>query len=328
MAGDKGAKNAKGAEKKKAILITGARGGFAQLISRHLDDEYEVVGVDPRPLQANHGFYGEFHCIDYRQRRMAELFRAKKFHALIHMGRVPIAAKVRKTQRFNTNVLGTRSLLDLCLRYQVGTAIVLSTFHVYGAHQHNHLYITEEDALLASHTFPEIADAVELDNVSVAFCLKHQAETRTVILRPANVIGTHLNNQISQFLRSNVCPILMGYDPMQQFVHESDMARAVEFALKGDGSGVYNVAGEGVIPFSHAIELAGATPVPIPAFLSGPAAAAMNFIGFHVPKHLIDYFKFPVVISDKAFRKDFGYAPSMSTADAIRSLRGESLPGK
>lgn len=305
------------------ILITGAAGGLAEIVAEKLKDEYELVGVDPRPMPEGRKFPGKFFQIDYRQRKMADVFRLHDFEALIHLGRVPSQLRLRKTQRFNLNVLGTRSLLELSLKYKVRSVIVLSTFHVYGAHQHNHLYITEEDPLLASQTYSEVVDAVELDNVSVAFSLRNP-KVRTVILRPTNIIGLQIKNQMSNFLRSKVCPTLLGYDPMWQFIHESDMANAVQLALEGKKAGIYNVSGEGVIALSHAIELTGATNVPVPEFLSGAVLGGFKIMGQHFPRHLVDFFKYPVVISDKNFRKDFGYEPKILTADALRGLKPEN----
>lgn len=307
----------------KRVLITGAAGGLAAVVADMLTKTFELYGVDPRPLPAGRTFPGKFFQADYRQRKMADLFRLHSFDAIVHLGRVPIAARLRKTQRFNLNVLGTRSLLDLALKYKVPSVIVLSTFHVYGAHQHNHLYISEEDPLLASQTFPEIVDAVELDNVSVAFSLRNP-QVRTVILRPTNIIGDRIRNQVSMYLRGRMCPVLIGYDPMWQFIHEEDMANAILLALEGTKAGMYNVSGEGVIAFSHAIRLAGGSPFPIPSFLSGAVIEGLKFAGQYFPKHLVDFFKYPVVISDKTFRKDFGYEPKISTADALRGLKMET----
>ncbi len=310
---------------KRRILFTGASGGLARIIADRIKDDFEIYGIDVRPLRVGARFPGEFLQLDYQSRKVSELFRSMKFQAMVHLGRLPMEAQYRKFSRFHTNVLGTRNLLDLCLKHQVKTAIVMSTFHVYGAHQHNHLYITEDDALLASHTFPEITDAVELDNISVAFSLKNR-EIRTLILRPVNVIGNRIHNQISMFLRTGACPVLMGYDPMQQFIHESDMAEAVLLALNGDKSGIYNVAGEGVIPFTKAVEMAGSKAVPVPEFLKGPSIQFMKWVGFDFPKHLVEYFKYPVIVSDKAFRRDFGYQPKVTTRDALESLI-TGLPG-
>ena len=75
---------------------------------------------------------------------------------------------------------------------------------------------------------------------------------------------------ISRLLRSRVAPVLLGYDPTMQFIHEQDCARAIELAVLNKGWGVFNVAGEGVVPWSHAIRLAGAEPLPVPHLLAYP----------------------------------------------------------
>ena len=295
---------------------------MANVVVDQLAAEYDLVGVDPRSMPAGHKFPGEIHRIDYSQRKMADLFRTHQFHSLLHLGRVPVTSHARKSVRYNLNVLGTRSLLDLSLKHKVKNVIVFSTFHVYGAHQHNHLHITEEDPLRASQIFSELSDAVELDNASAMFLLKHRDKVRTVILRPVNVIGPGIKNQISKLLRSDYCPVLMGYDPMMQFIHENDMAQALALALKSDKSGVYNVGGEGVIPWSHAVRTAGAVAVPVPHFLAYPFFAAASRVGImRFPKHLIDYFRFPTILSDDAFRADMGYEPRFTTVEALESIR-------
>jgi UDP-glucose 4-epimerase len=308
---------------KPKILVTGAAGGLASVVVHRLASDYDLVGVDPREIRSGAPqFPGEFHQIDYRQRKMADVFRNHKFHALLHLGRVPVTAHARKSLRYNLNVLGTRSLLDLSLRFGVKNVIVFSTFHVYGAHQHNHLQITEADPLRASQIFAELSDAVELDNVSAMFLLRHRDDVRTVILRPVNVVGPVIQNQITQLLRSEYCPVLLGYDPMMQFVHESDVAEALTLALQSNRSGIYNVAGEGVIPWSNAVSTAGAIALPIPHLLAYPAFALASRVGFYrYPKHLIDYFRYPTLISDKAIRDDMGYAPGVTTMEALRSIR-------
>jgi UDP-glucose 4-epimerase len=303
----------------KKILITGAAGGLAQIVARALEGKFELHGVDPRPLPDERSFPGHFTQVDYRNRKMADIFRSNRFDGIVHLGRLSIAAHLRKTQRFHVNVLGTRALLDLALKNKVSSVVVLSTFHVYGAHQHNHLYITEDDPLLASQTFPEIVDAVELDNVSSAFSLRNPG-VRTVILRPTNIIGDKIKNHVSTYLRGNVAPILLGYDPMWQFIHENDMANAVLLALEGKKSGIYNVTGEGVISISRAIEAAGGKIVHVPEFLSGAVMRGFKLAGQNFPRHLVDFFKYPVVISDKSFKKDFGYSPTITTAAALKSL--------
>jgi len=302
-----------------SILITGAAGGLAGIVAELLVNRYRLVGVDGRRMPAGRNFPGVFHQIGYTQRKMADVFRANRFDAMLHLGRVPVTS-ARASERYNVNVLGTRNLLEQCLRYGVKNVVVCSTFHVYGAHQHNHLHMSEEDPLRASQTFPELADAVELDHSAMTFMLRH-SEIRTVVLRPVNVIGPRVKNQISNLLRGDYCPVLLGYDPMLQFVHERDVAYAVELALESDHRGVYNVSGEGVVPYTKAVRIAGAVPIPVPRVLAYGAAGMISRFSPSFPKHLIDYFRFPAIVSDQAFRSEFGYRPRVTTLEALKSVR-------
>ena len=108
---------------------------------------------------------------------------------------------------------------------------------------------------------------------------------------------------------------------MLQFIHEKDIANALLLSLEKKVSGIYNIAGEGVAPFSRAIDLVGAKPVSVPTFVAYPLVKALEKLDLSFPMHLIDYFRYPTVLSDQAFRRDSGYLPKVKTTDAIKSIR-------
>lgn len=305
----------------RAVLITGAGGGLAQVVGRLLKNEFEVIGADPRALPEGHEFPGPYYQVDYTHRKMAEIFRMHRFEALVHLGRIRTTANMSSEARYNLNVLGTRNVLELCHKYGVKRAMVLSTYHVYGAHSSNHFHIIEEEPLRATQNFPQLTDAVELDSFSITFMLQNP-QVITTVLRPCNVIGAHLNNEISQILRQDRCPMLMGYDPLLQFIDERDLGRAILLTLRAEKSGVYNITGEGVIAYSHAIRHAGSRPFLVPHVVAYPLVAALNKMGMmRVPEHLMDYIRYPVLLSDDKFRRDFAYKPMITTVEALRSLR-------
>ncbi|HTL11332.1 MAG TPA: NAD-dependent epimerase/dehydratase family protein [Bdellovibrionota bacterium] len=309
-------------DQRPSILITGASGGLASILVDLLTDDYRLVGVDPRPMPAGRNFPGVFHQVEYTHRRMAEIFRRNPFHAMLHLGRVRSSDDGPRSMRFQTNVIGTRNLLELGLKHKVKHLIVFSTYHVYGAHKHNHIHIRETEPLRASQMFPELVDAVELDYTATTFLWQHHDKVRTVILRPVNVVGRRIRNAMTQILRGDVCPMLMGYDPLLQFIHEEDIARALMLCLKGEKSGIYNVAGEGAVPYSKAIELVGSVAVPVPPPVVYSLVNIWNRLGrTFLPRHLVEYFRYPTVVSDESFRRDFGYEPRVSTTDALRSIK-------
>ncbi|MBS1958845.1 MAG: NAD-dependent epimerase/dehydratase family protein [Bdellovibrionales bacterium] len=302
------------------VLITGASGAISRLVASAISPKAEVIGVDPRAAPSSSHFPGEFIVADYHSRKLDDVFRKHRFDAVLHLGRIRESQKYSPQYRFQMNVIGTQKLLDLCLSGGVKNLIVLSTYHVYGAHRLNSLHLNEEAPLRASQSFPELADAVELDHSATNFMWKHR-DVRTTILRPVNIIGKHVRNTICSLLRSGVCPKIVGFDPLMQFIDEKDLARALILALDQSKPGVFNVGGEGVIAYSHAIRHAQAVTIPIPPMISAGLVRLLTDISkINFPPYLMDYFKYPTIVNDDAFRAVFGYQPKVKTLQSLRNL--------
>ncbi|MBC7396415.1 MAG: NAD-dependent epimerase/dehydratase family protein [Bdellovibrionales bacterium] len=302
------------------VLITGASSAIARLVAGALSPKYELVGVDPRPSPSQSHFPGTFIVADYHSRKLDEIFKEHTFDAVLHLGRIRESQKYSPQYRFQMNVVGTGKLLELCKASQVKNLVVLSTYHVYGAHKLNPLQLTEDSPLRASQSFPELADAVELDHAATTFMWKHR-EVRTTILRPVNVVGKHVRNTICSLLRSGICPKVFGFDPLMQFMDEKDLARALILALENPVSGIFNVAGEGVVALSHAIRHAQALAVPIPPLITASFVRLLSeFTSVGFPPYLMEYFKYPTVVNDDPFRKTFGYQPKVKTIQSLANL--------
>lgn len=298
-----------------SILVTGIAGGLAQRVAESLLDRGErVAGVDYRdagPLSDRLSKIPIFRA-NYNKTAIEDVFRHNAFDAVLHLGRVG-NLREEAGKRFDLNVMGSQKLMNLCIQYKVRTLVVLSTFHIYGAHPRNHVPISEEDPLQAGPEFPQIADAIQLDNMASTWVFKHP-DVRTVVLRPTNVVGPTVSNTISNFLRLPIVPHIIGFDPMTQFVHESDLADAIIAAHDGDARGVFNIAGPAVVPWKTALELVEARTFPLPGTI---AAAYMTFAGF--PRYLLNFYKYPCVIDDGAFRRAFRWVPRVDIRTTLVS---------
>jgi UDP-glucose 4-epimerase len=302
------------------VLVTGASGAIARLVASALSPKYEWVGVDPRPCPSETHFPGEFIVADYHSRKLDEVFKRHQFDAVLHLGRIRESQKYSPHYRFQMNVIGTQKLLELCRTHGVKNLVILSTYHVYGAHRLNPLVIGEDAPLRASQGFPELSDAVEMDHAATHFMWKVR-EVRTTILRPTNVIGKHVRNTICSLLRSGICPRVFGFDPLMQFIDEKDLARALILALENPVPGIFNVAGEGVIALSHAIRHAQAVAVPVPPLVTASLVRLLAEIGkIPFPPYLLEFFKYPTILSDDLFRKTFGYQPKVKTVQSLHNL--------
>ena len=83
------------------------------------------------------------------------------------------------------------------------------------------------------------------------------------MLRFANVLGPHLTTAISRSLSRPLCPSIFGFDPLLQFVEEDDVVRALLHVTRGGIPGLYNVAGDGRLPWSEVAGICGTRLVPL-----------------------------------------------------------------
>lgn len=293
-------------------LITGISGSLSRRVAERLLDRGDtVVGVDYRPAPHDLDPRVRFYQANYNKTRIEDVFRHHQFHTVLHLGRVG-NLKEGMGKRFDLNVLGSQKIMNLCLQSHVKRLVVMSTFHIYGAHPANHIPISEEDPLRAGADFPQIADAIQLDNMASMWVYQHR-NIRTVVLRPTNVVGPTIHNAMSNFLRAARVPHLMGFNPMTQFIHEQDMTDAVVTAGDRQDVGIFNVAGSGVMPWRSALKLARAKTFPLPA----PAAMAVMGMFSQFPLYLVNFFRYPCVISDRRFRDTFQWAPKVGMEETL-----------
>jgi UDP-glucose 4-epimerase len=303
-------------------LITGIVGSLARLTARMLIQEgVQVVGVDYRPKP--HDFPSDipFHQASYNKTKIEDAFRQFEPDKVMHLGRVG-NLKIHMNKRFDLNVIGSAKILELCMKYGVTRTLILSTFHIYGAHPHNHIPIFEDEPLRAAQTFPQLADAIQLDTQAVTWAYQHR-KIRIAVIRPCNVIGPNIRNAISRYLRLKRVAYVAGFSPMWQFIHQDDMVESLRLAHDSKKVGVFNVAGAGAIPLLDALDLTGATQIPIPSPLATMYLTVGSRFMSSFPPYLLDFFKYPCVISDEKFRKSFKYEPKISIRDSIESCVNE-----
>ncbi|HIA00998.1 MAG TPA: NAD-dependent epimerase/dehydratase family protein [Myxococcales bacterium] len=304
-------------------LITGIVGSLARLTARRLINEgISVVGVDYRPKPRDFPSDIPFIQASYNKTRIEDAFRRFQPDTVLHLGRVG-NLKMHLNKRFDLNVIGSAKVMELCIKYKVTRTIILSTFHIYGAHPHNHIPIFEDEPLRAAQTFPQLADALQLDTQAVTWAYKHR-KIRVAVLRPCNVIGPDIRNAISRYLRFKRVAYVAGYSPMWQFIHQDDMVEALYLTHESRKIGVYNVAGKGAVPLLDALDLTNASQIPIPS----PLATLYLTIGSQLmstfPPYLLDFFRYPCVISDEKFKKDFKFTPQISIRNSILSCMNEN----
>ncbi len=301
------------------VVITGICGRLGRELSRLLHRKRKVIGVDRRafgdaPVDVEH------HQLDIRSSRAREVFR-HGVSAVVHLG-VMHDPHESSIEHHDFNVVGLQRVLEYVETYKIPKLVLLSSANVYGPRPDNPQLIREDGPLLGAGPFSDIRDLVELDMLVGAFFWRNPS-TDTVILRPAHILGT-VRNAPSNYLRLDVVPTLLGFDPMMQVVHQRDVLRAIDLALEPGVRGVFNIGGPEPMALSKAISLLKRRIVAVPHPLA--KAAVRNLFRFKLtsfPAPELDFIRYVCMVDDSKARSELGYAPAHGAEATLRAVDEE-----
>ena len=305
------------------VVIPGISGLLARNVARRLLAQgHQVIGIDPR------GWPGapdeiELHPLDIRKRAAEEVFRQHRPQAVIHMATIS-ALLANAEERYRINLGGTRAVFDHCAKYGVRQLVFVGRHTYYGAGPDAPLYHTETEPPQELGSYPELADLVAAD-LYAANALWRLPDLKTAVLRLCNPLGPAGHGTLASFLKGRFVPMVLGFDPLFQFMHEDDAAEAIVRALSAHLRGIYNVAGPQPLPLSLIAQEAGRRTLPLPeallALLVGRAGLP------RLSRGALAHIKYPIVVDAGLFRRETGFVPRMDELTTIQTFADAFPPG-
>jgi UDP-glucose 4-epimerase len=150
------------------------------------------------------------------------------------------------------------------------------------------------------------------------------------MLRFSNVLGPDITTPLAKALELPIVPSVLGYDPRCQFVHEADVVRAILFVLEGRVQGIYNVAGDGLLPWSEVAAICGKRTFPLPPLGLGLLSPPLTRFGLDLPPELIDLLRHGRGVDNRRLKKvgfDYHYTSAGTVADYVEALRIRRMVG-
>jgi UDP-glucose 4-epimerase len=223
------------------------------------------------------------------------------------------------------NVIGTMNMLAACSGADspVRKFVFKSSTHYYGSEQDDPAFFTERMRRPHPPTSRLERDIVEAESAVKEFADKQRDVTVTV-LRCANVLGPDVETAFTRMFSLPVVPMLFGFDPRLQFVHEDDVVHALEHAAINDTPGTYNVAADGVLALSEAIDLVGKRAAPIlPPIGLGLVTGPLRRLGLRIPVEMEHLLRFGRGVDNRLF-KATGFRYGFTSRETMERL-GEHL---
>jgi UDP-glucose 4-epimerase len=225
------------------------------------------------------------------------------------------------------NVIGTMQLLAACQKSEsIRRLVVKSTSSVYGAGPRDPALFTEDMSPKHPPTSGWAKDSVEVEGYVRGFA-RRRPDVDVTTLRLANVIGPRVETAMTAYFTLPLIPTVMGFDARLQFIHEDDAIAALHRAVASSATGMFNVAGEGVLALSQAVRRTGRPTVPVLGGLLGVVGRAL------APTRLVDFSSEQVrfltygrAIDTRRAREALGFTAKRSTSAAFDEfLAGHGL---
>jgi UDP-glucose 4-epimerase len=318
---------------RRVVAISGARSFVGSETLRRLEEDRryaKILAIDIRkpafPLDRTQFFKVDL-TLPTADADLAELLAREEVDTFVHAAFLA-APTHAAAWAHELEDIGTMHVLNACAEARVHKLVVSSTTMVYGAAPGNPNFIKEEAELRAKPSAPFIDDKVGAERQVRRFAAENP-EAVVTVLRAAPTLGPSIQNYVTRFFGRPVAPVLMGFDPLLQFVHEDDLAAAFKLAVDGDFHGVFNIVGDGVLPYSTVLAMMGKLPVPLPHFLLRSVARALWATQLtDAPPAFLDFLRFLCVADGDKARRVMGFAPAYDIRVTIQDflgVRGDEL---
>lgn len=306
----------------RRVLITGLASFWGGRVAQALEADPEVdviVGLDTKephlPLERT-----EFVRADQSYSILSRIVQATQVDTILHTFLVVDSTRVSGKALHEQNVIGTMNLLAAAGApgSSVRQVVVKSSTLVYGSSWQDPVWFREDmPRVNISHSRVE-RSLVEVESYLRDFAEDNPHVTVT-LLRFANVVGTDIVTPITKALQLPMAPCILGFDPSFQFVEEDDVVRCIEFVTHAGLPGIYNVAGDGRVPWSEVARICGRRLVPLPPVGTELAAAPLALLGLEIPRELLDLLRYGRGVDNRRL-KAAGFRYGYTSAGAVSAF--------
>ena len=278
------------------ILVTGVSSFWGGRLAQALEQDERVetiIGVSPEDptmeLERT-----EFVRVGTQHALLRRIVQAAEIDTVIDSRLVVDSVQASPRDAHEINVIGTMNILAACggPDSPVRKVIFKSSAHYYGCERDDPAFFTEE--MERPHE-PKTAiehGIVEADRAVRAFAERNR-DTTVTLLRVTNGLGPGLHTSHIALFSLPVIPSILGFDPRYQLIHEDDIVRVLEYAVREDLPGVYNAAADGVLALSEIAGLLGKPLLPaLPPWGTGLVAGPLKRLGLRMPDEMLNQLRY------------------------------------
>ncbi len=307
----------------KRVLITGLGtfwGGRVALALERDPSVDVIIGLDTTEPKIELE-RTEFVRADQNYSILARIVRATQVDTILHTFLIVDSTRMSGRALHEVNVIGTMNLLAAAGApdSSVRQLVVKSSTLVYGSSDRDPTWFREETPRTSAPTTRVERSLLEVEDYLRDFA-EDNPHVVVSLLRFSNVLGTDIVTPISKALQLPATPCVLGFDPSMQFVEEDDVIRSIEFVMNNQVPGIFNVAGDGRVPWSEVAAICGKRTWPLPPFGTGLAASALDMARVcELPPELLSLLRYGRGADNRRL-KQAGFTYRYTSAGAVENF--------
>jgi UDP-glucose 4-epimerase len=270
---------------------------------------------------------------DIRSPEAADWILKERPDVVCHLASIVTPGK-RSSREFeySVDVLGTRNILEACLKAGVRKVIVSSSGAAYGYHPDSPVSLVEQAPLRGNPEFAYSDHKRMVEEMLEEYRARHP-ELQQLVLRLSTVIGASVKNQITALFEKPFLLGIAGAGTPFSFIWDHDVVEIVVRGCVSEVQGIFNVAGDGTLSLSQIATIQGKAFIPVPAWVMGSALFLLKSVGLtrYGPEQL-RFLRYRPVLANQQLKKTFPGLPSKTSAEAFmeyhraQSTRYNPLP--
>jgi nucleoside-diphosphate-sugar epimerase len=297
------------------VAVTGASGYLGRILLEKLGSHPavgRVIGIDiAEPAITTRNL--EFYRMDIRSPDLPRVLQGSS--VLVHLA---FAVDGGDAETRDTNVGGTRLVIEAAVHSGVRKVVFASSTMAYGAHPDNDFPLTELSPLRPARDLPHSGHNAEAEEIVRALDATHPG-LETIVLRLSPVFGPTLSGTAARLVESPYAFRVRGYDVPGQALHETDAARALLVAAMTDLVGTYNVCPDDWLPSQEVADLLGQRSVELDPDRAEQVAERLSRLRVgSVPASFMPFLMYPWVASNGKLSAT-GFTFEHSAMDALRA---------
>ena len=224
-------------------------------------------------------------------------------------------------QEYAVDVTGSRNVFEACVRHGVERVVVSSSGAAYGYHADSPEWLTEDDPVRGTDTFPYSLHKRLVEEMLVGY-RESAPQLDQVVLRIGTILGESVDNQITDLFKRKRLLKIRGSDSPFVFIWDQDVMAIIEQAVLGKKTGIYNVAGDGRVTIDEIAAELGKPVMTLPVGVLKTALAVAHRLGLtpHGAAQT-DFLQYRPVLDNSRLKSEFGYTPKCTSREAFTAWR-------